>query len=45
MAAPALDDDLGLGAAVEYLSVEQLVAELGIEALAVTVLDGDPGSM
>ena len=33
-AAPALDDDLRLGKAVEDLPVEQLVAELGVEALA-----------
>ena len=38
MLAPGLDDDLGLGEAVEDFAVEQLVAELGVEALAVAVL-------
>ncbi len=42
MAAPALDDDLCLGEAVEDLPVEQLVAELGIEALAIAVLPRGP---
>jgi hypothetical protein len=35
---PALDDDPRLCEAVEHLPVQQLVAELGIEALAVAVL-------
>ena len=35
---PALDDDPRLCEAVEDLTVEQFVAELGIEALAVSVL-------
>ena len=35
---PAFDDDLGFGHAVEQLAVQKLVAELGVEALAVTVL-------
>ena len=38
MAAPAFDDDLRLGEAIEDLPVQQLVAELGIEALTVAVL-------
>jgi len=38
MAAPCLDDDLCLGEAVEDLAIEQLVAELRVEALAVSVL-------
>ena len=38
VAAPAFDDDLRLGEAVEGLAVEQFVAELGIEALAVAVI-------
>ena len=42
MAAPALDDDFRLGQAVEDLAVEQLVAELRVEALAVSVLPGRP---
>jgi len=42
MAAPALDDNLRLSEAVEDLPVQQLVAELGIEALTVTVLPGGP---
>ena len=35
---PALDDDPRLSKAVEQLPVQQLVAELGVEALAVAVL-------
>ncbi len=42
MAAPALDDNLRLSEAVEDLPVQLLVAELGIEALTVTVLPGGP---
>jgi hypothetical protein len=38
MAAPVLDDDFRLGEAVEDLSVEQLVPEFRVEALAVAVL-------
>ena len=34
---PLVDDDLGLLEAVEYLPVEQLVPEAGIEALSVAV--------
>lgn len=34
------DQDLSLAEAVEELTVEQLVAEAGIEALAVSVLPG-----
>ena len=41
--APALDDDPRLGEAVEHLPVQQLVAELGVEALAVAVLPGAAG--
>lgn len=40
MAAPALDDDLRLSEAVEDLPVEQFIAELGVEALAIAVLLG-----
>jgi hypothetical protein len=35
VAAPDLDDDLRLGEGIEDLTVEQLVAELGVEALTV----------
>jgi hypothetical protein len=38
VAPPSLDDDLGLGEAVEDLAVEQFVAKLRVEALAVAVL-------
>ena len=38
VAAPALDDDAGLGKAVEDLTVQKFVAQLGVEALAVSVL-------
>ena len=38
MPPPSLDQDLGLAQRVEVLPVEQLVAETGIEALAVAVL-------
>lgn len=38
VAAPSLDDDLRLGEAVKDLTVEQLIAELGVEALTVAVL-------
>ena len=38
MAAPALDDDLGLGEAVEDLPVEQFVPEFRVEALTVEPL-------
>ena len=37
---PVLDDDLCLGETVEDLALQQLVAELGVEALAVTILPG-----
>ena len=40
---PALDDDPRLSEAVEHLPVQQLVAELGVEALAVAVLPGASG--
>ena len=40
VAAPTLDDDPCLGEAVEDLTIQQFVAELGVEALAVTVLPG-----
>jgi hypothetical protein len=33
-----LDDDLRLGEGIEDLTVEQFVAELGVEALTVAVL-------
>lgn len=35
---PGLDQHLGLGEAEEQLAVQQSIAQLGIEALAVTVL-------
>jgi hypothetical protein len=35
---PCLDDDLGLGEAVEDLTVEQFIMQLRVEALAVAVL-------
>lgn len=38
MLPPTLDDDPGLGKAVEDLAVEEFVAELGVEALAVAIL-------
>ena len=37
---PLLDQDLRLPEGIEDLSVEQLVAEAGIEAFDVTVLPG-----
>lgn len=50
MLPPTLDDDPGLGKAVEDLAIEKLVAELGIEALAIAILprrarldEGRPG--
>jgi hypothetical protein len=45
VAPPCLDDDLGLGEAVEDLAVEQFVAKLRVEALTVAVLPRLPGSM
>ena len=41
--APLLDDDLGFLEAVEDFPVEQLVAQLAVEALAVAVLPGTAG--
>ena len=38
MVAPVFDHDLGLGERVEDLSVQKLIAELGVEALAIAVL-------
>ena len=38
MPTPALDDDLSLAERIEYLTVQQLVSEPGIEALDVTIL-------
>jgi hypothetical protein len=35
---PLLDDDLGFFEAVEYLSIQELVAEPSVEALAIAVL-------
>ena len=43
MLAPAFDDDPRLGETVEQLPVQQLVAELRVEALAVAVLPGAAG--
>ena len=39
---PVLDDDLCLGETVEDFPIEQFVAELGVEALAVTILSYSP---
>jgi len=36
MLPPGLDQHLGFGQAVEYLAVEELVAQLAIEALVVS---------
>ena len=38
VAPPCFDNDLGLGEAVEDLSVQQLVTQLRVEALAIAVL-------
>jgi hypothetical protein len=38
VAPPTLDDDLSLSQSVEYLAVEQFVAQTRIEAFDVTVL-------
>src|SRR5690606_6590066 len=38
VASPCLDDDLCLGEAIEDLPVEQFIAQLGVEALAIAVL-------
>jgi hypothetical protein len=40
---PSFDNDLGLAEAVEDLDIQQLVAELRVEALAVTVLQRTTG--
>ena len=40
---PGLDQDLGLGQAEEDLAVEQLIAQLAVEAFAVAVLPGAAG--
>ena len=45
VAPPCLDDDLCLGEAVEDLAVEEFVAKLRVEALAVAVLPRAAGSM
>ena len=45
VAPPRLDQDLGFGQAEEHLAIEQLVTKLAVEALAVAVLQGLPGSM
>ena len=37
---PALDQDLRLAEGVEYLPVEQLIPETGVEAFAVAVFPG-----
>jgi hypothetical protein len=39
---PLFDDDLGLLQAVEYLPVQEFIAEPGIEALAIAVLPWRP---
>lgn len=50
MLPPTLDDDPGLGKAAEDLAIEEFVAELGVEALAIAILlrrarldEGRPG--
>ena len=43
MPPPLLNDDPGFFQAVEDFSVQELIAEPGIEALAVSVLPGRPG--
>ena len=40
---PLLDDDFGLLEAVEDFSIEQLIPELSVEALVVTVFPGAAG--
>jgi hypothetical protein len=45
VASPGFDDDPRFCAAVEDFPVEQLVAKLRVEALAVAVSHGLPGSM
>ena len=49
VATPALDDDLGLLERVEDFAIEELVAELRVEALDVAVLPraarGDVGGL
>jgi len=40
---PAFDNDLRLGQRVEDLPVQQLVAQLAVEALAIAVLPGTTG--
>ena len=40
VSAPGLDQDLGLAEIIEDFSRQQLVAELGVEALAVAVFPG-----
>jgi len=37
---PLFDDDLGFFQAVEDLSIQKLIAEPGVEALAIPVLPG-----
>ena len=41
--APTLDDDLGFPQRVEYLAIEQFIAQAGIETLDVAVLPGAAG--
>jgi hypothetical protein len=43
MAAPALDDNLGLGEAVDYLPVKTFIPALGSEALTTADLPRAPG--
>jgi hypothetical protein len=43
MPPPAFDDDLCLLERIEYLSVQQFVAELRVEALSVAVFPGAAG--
>ena len=38
VATPPFDQDLGLAQRSEYLAIQQLISEAGVEALAVTVL-------
>lgn len=45
MASPVFDHDLGLLECVKDLAVKQFIAQLAVEALAIAVLHGLPGSM
>ena len=42
---PVFDQDLRLTQIIEDFTGEEFVSKLGVEALAVSVSQGDPGSM